>query len=76
MGYFSNGTEGMIYDDQFCSKCVNQDDEGGCPVMDLHLLYNGEEDKDLFLDWFIPRDKQGYNEECKMFHQRTEDSTK
>jgi len=23
MGYFSNGTEGMAYEDEYCSKCVH-----------------------------------------------------
>lgn len=44
MGYFSNGTEGAIFTERFCERCVNwrdlDDNRGpGCPVWDAHLLY-------------------------------------
>ena len=38
MGSFSNGTEGMIYQEQWCFNCVNYKDYG-CPIWDLHLLW-------------------------------------
>lgn len=55
MAYFSNGTEGMIYEGAVCSRCVHQDGptieqpgdrvgdnepDDGCPVWLLHFLYN------------------------------------
>ena len=73
MGYFSNGTEGLLYQEEFCFRCRNfrdvDDDRGkGCPVYDLHLLYNGEEDKESLLDFLIPRAADGLsNEQCSMF---------
>lgn len=45
MGYFSNGTEGLAWQEKWCHNCVNFKDRGdgrgeGCPVFDLHYLYN------------------------------------
>lgn len=37
MVYFSNGTEGMILDEQ-CGKCPLHDE--GCPVYGVQQLYN------------------------------------
>lgn len=69
MGQFSNGTEGMIYEDHFCSRCVHED---GCPVWGAHLLYNSDQrnnpEVNGILGMLIPRDEQGYNQECAMFH--------
>lgn len=41
MAYFSNGTEGMILDEQ-CSECKIPDD-APCPILLVHLLYNYEQ---------------------------------
>lgn len=77
MGYFSNGTEGMMYEEQYCSRCVHQDADGaGCPVWNLHLDYSYElcNDKQhpgkVMLDTLIPPDKQhpAFNGQCAMFH--------
>lgn len=48
MGYFSNGTEGMMFEEAWCSRCVHSDDRPGkaigdkdnppCPVWMAHLL--------------------------------------
>jgi hypothetical protein len=50
MAYFSNGTEGMNYESQYCDKCVhNRRDPDeilepvGCKVWDLHYEYNYEQ---------------------------------
>ena len=42
MGYFSNGTEGECYYDQYCSRCIHNGDEDGpyCPVWALHKEHN------------------------------------
>lgn len=43
MGYFANGTEGMIFEETWCSRCVHYDEEKGvdkpCPVFMAHFLY-------------------------------------
>lgn len=71
MGYFANGTEGDMYEEQHCSKCVHVD---GCPVWDMHLLFSYElcnETKHpgkVILDALIPLTKNGCgNEQCAMF---------
>ena len=48
MAYFSNGTEGMAYQDQYCDRCVHDDRAtggeigGGCIVWTLHLVHSRE----------------------------------
>jgi hypothetical protein len=77
MGYFSNGSEGMEYMARYCERCVNFRDNGsgseGCPIMDLHLLWNydavgknADKAKTDALNHFIPRDGI-YNGQCTMF---------
>jgi len=74
MGYFSNGTEGEYYRSAYCENCIH-DINNDCPIWNLHLLWNYEavgtnkdEDKELALEMFIPRSKNGLNnEQCKMF---------
>lgn len=83
MAYFSNGTEGMMYEERYCDKCLhstNEDDEMyGCPVLDLHLFWNYEQNtghpekdtelsnaKTFALEMFIEREGIG-NKKCKMF---------
>ena len=79
MGYFSNGSAGDSYIAQWCLRCVNwrdrHDDRGeGCPVYDLHLLYNYDQHKKdstkRALEMFIPRDEHGGNGRCQMFWER------
>lgn len=56
MGYFSNGTEGMAYENEYCEGCVNwkprmkpdgTPDKGteGCEIWDLHSLYNYDQNR-------------------------------
>lgn len=79
MGYFSNGTEGMAYEEKYCRHCVHQ--EHGCEVWLLHMDWNYEAvgpnadtTKARALQLFIPRNKQtGNNEQCRMFHQSPND---
>lgn len=78
MGYFPNGTEGMIYDEEMCSRCVHQKpDDGGCAVWLLHMIYNydqldkGQEKLKTALDILIPVGEDGLsNEKCTMFHDK------
>ena len=71
MGYFANGTEGQMYEEQYCERCIH----GGwtCPIWTLHMMHNYEQHKEpkiaLMLDTLIPR-KGCFNEECKMFVER------
>ena len=70
MGYFSNGTEGSIYEGTYCRRCVHYGPEEGpgCPVWFAHLLHNYEacNDDGSILHLLIPR--HGIeNEECAMF---------
>lgn len=47
MGYFSNGTEGEMFEEAWCSRCVHSDISGDreigvdppCPVWGAHLLF-------------------------------------
>lgn len=72
MGYFSNGTEGGIYFEDYCCRCEHDTNED-CPVWSAHLLYayNGSEDAKHILDMLIPRSKDGLeNKQCLMFMAR------
>jgi hypothetical protein len=73
MGHFSNGSEGMMYLEQYCMNCRNwhedeNHDEPGCPIWDLHLMHNGLACWQEALDFFIPLSENGLeNLQCKMF---------
>jgi hypothetical protein len=69
MGYFSNGTEGLIYQENYCMCCVHNgpEDGPGCPIWLLHLMHNYEKDMKPTLDLFIPRNDNCGNGECVMF---------
>lgn len=73
MGYFSNGTEGMDYEEHYCHRCIHDGPEEGpgCPVWLAHLLHNYEQHKDeqlaSVLNILIPRDEDGWNQQCSMF---------
>lgn len=76
MGYFSNGTEGFEYEAKYCSRCVHNDEDNGCPVMNTHFLHNYTDNDDVkeILNMFIPRDDENWNvtnEQCKMFMEAT-----
>jgi len=66
MAYFSNGTEGMGYEQEVCTDCVHHD--GGCAVWLAHFLHNYKEcnNKASILRILIPQDEQGGNLECAM----------
>ena len=71
MGYFANGTEGEIYEAEYCSRCVHKStDEKPCAVWMAHFLKNYEEcnnDKSI-LHMLIPISKDGlHNLQCRMF---------
>ena len=73
MGYFSNGSEGMDYEEQYCVHCVHMQDEPiACPILKAHLLWNYDEcnNKDSLLHKMIPRSVYGENLECVFFDKR------
>ena len=75
MADFSNGTEGMMYEEQYCDKCVHQGDENsGCMVWLAHLchaydLCNSKTPGKEILDMLIPMNKDGlFADKCSMFY--------
>lgn len=81
MGYFSNGMEGANYQYNVCNHCIHGS-EGGegmhdCPVLELHEEHNYEEcnKPDSFLHVLIPRNEEGFNDECTMFIRKPEKET-
>lgn len=76
MAYFSNGSEGMGAEEEFCSRCIHNDPEGPfCPVWRLHHDWNYAqcnenevgEAKQHALDVLWPRNTKGENGDCSMF---------
>lgn len=75
MGYFSNGTEGLCYQEEWCVRCANCGDEKsdfGCTVWDAHTLYcySGTKEQKEILDLLIPRDGID-NGQCTMFREKS-----
>lgn len=72
MGYFSNGTEGVSYYEEFCSRCLHDVNED-CPVWAAHLMFayqecNSKSNAKTMLDMLIPQTKDGLgNGRCTMF---------
>ena len=66
MGYFSNGSEGGCYQEEYCDKCYWGDKP--CTIWFAHLTHNYDEynnDKSI-LDILIPRNEI-CNDKCTMF---------
>lgn len=71
MGYFSNGTEGAIFQEQYCIRCVHDRNED-CRIWLLHLLHNGAKESSEtqhILDTLMPRSEDGLTNTCAMFHE-------
>ena len=66
MGYFSNGTEGDIYSEKYCEKCVHHPD---CAVWRAHLFHSSDEvnKPNSILHDLIPIDGYAENLKCVMF---------
>lgn len=82
MGYFSNGSEGDMYEAQYCARCVHSNDENGCPVMLAHVLYayeecNSKSNAAHILTMLIPprKDQPAFNDQCAMFCEENPDAT-
>lgn len=73
MAYFANGTEGEMYFDRYCARCIHRDGpdgDSGCAVWLAHLIGNYDQcnKPDSVLNLLIPRSKNGLgNEQCLMF---------
>ena len=69
MAYFANGTEGQMYEEEYCERCIHGD---GCSVWMLHLMLNYDQHDEPkiaeMLNTLIPRKENGLgNEQCSMF---------
>lgn len=81
MGYFSNGTEGMIFEDKNCLRCIHlgSPDGPGCPVMLASFIYNydqmkeGQEKLKGLLEILMPTDEDGFCRRCAMFAEAVTD---
>lgn len=74
MTYFANGTEGDIFEEMYCSRCIHApqyeaEPPVDCPILTLHRMWNydavgekADQTKHLALELFIPRGK-----DCSMF---------
>lgn len=75
MGYFSNSSEGAHYGHLYCRRCTHWDDDAGCPVWEIHQLYNYDQAKNTdegrtvkdILDRLIPFRPDGMCAQCAMF---------
>lgn len=67
MAYFSNGTEGLMYNERYCERCQNwgrdaiseKTEVPGCPIWDAHMVYayeecNSDSNAKHILDALIP----------------------
>ena len=71
MGYFANGTEGAMFEEANCSRCVHSDISGDreigahppCPVWMAHMLFayelcnEKEHPGKVILDMLIPNER-------------------
>jgi len=73
LGYFANGTEGEIYTSKYCDNCLLQEEDGGCPIMDAHLIYNYDQNKieevKGLLSCLIPTEGTD-NLQCRMYREK------
>lgn len=74
MAYFSNGTEGLDYQERYCFRCQHWDERVGCPIWLAHELFayqlcNSKEPGKEILDLLIP-EKDGFADRCALFLQK------
>lgn len=81
MGYFSNGTEGLFYQERYCfagadgNYCINFKDEDdglglGCPVWDMHIWFNENKEYAKICNHLIPRNRYAENCRCIWFDRK------
>jgi len=71
MAYFSNGTQGMDYEDKYCFHCIHSKELDFCPCWAAHKLWNHEEahNQDSILHKMIPM-VEFVPQECIFFKRR------
>lgn len=70
MGYFSNGTEGMGFEENFCCRCVLYDLlPMGCPIWAAHQEFNYRDcnNPESILHWFITQTDIHGGQKCDWF---------
>lgn len=79
MAYFPNGESGYMWEEEWCDKCLRNDENSGgeynsCPIIVAHTLYNydqiGDEKLRTILSCLIDDDEIDgvkYAGTCKMF---------
>jgi len=73
MAHFSNGTEGLAYEEQWCFKCQHGQAEEGCVVWNAHFYFCQELCNEAgapgrhILDMLIPVDTARWPQKCSMF---------
>ena len=70
MGYFANSDSGMHYEAKYCRRCIHDNDEVGCPIWNIHMMFNYQDSSDLevVLEILIPRTEDKLdNAQCTMF---------
>jgi hypothetical protein len=68
MGYFPNSTEGEMYQEMYCDRCIHGN--GDCAVWLAHELRNYDDcnNPQSILHMLIPRTEDGLeNKRCLMF---------
>lgn len=79
MAYFANGSQGEWYEGNVCKHCGHHERvDDGCPVWEIHLLYNGADensDMGVALQMLIPQEGiwQGM---CKLFVPKSKEDEK
>lgn len=61
MAYFSNGTEGMMFQERQCFQCQHWNEYSGCPIWLLHELHVGDKAWQAALDQMIPMEPTTIN---------------
>lgn len=86
MAYFSNGTEGLAYREQYCSRCEHlpEEEDRDCPIWTAHLFYCADSCREPklreVLNLLIPMKPHTFKDgltcefpaECAFFRHRTE----
>ena len=83
MAYFSNGTEGDIFQENNCEMCSHWNEETGCPVWDAHLIFAYDEcdsgsNAEKILNMLIPmkQPEDIFPDKCAMFNAKLTDEVR
>lgn len=71
MGYFSNGTEGTLFQARYCNRCVHDRDED-CPIWMLHLSYNNDQSENPIIEGILSAliQHKGTDNICNLYHEK------